>query len=360
MPKDYYKTLGIEKTATAEEVKAAFRRLALEHHPDRGGNAEKFKEANEAYQVLSDASKRSQYDRFGSVPENGGGFGGQGFNGFNGQGFGGQGVNINMEDLGDIFGGFGDLFGASASRERSHDGRDISIDAKIDFHDAVFGIDYSTEIMKPNRCSHCSGTGGEPGAKQETCPTCRGAGRVMQNRSTMFGVFQTASTCPDCRGAGKRFEKSCTVCRGSGVVRERQAIKVRLPAGIDDGNTIRVAGGGEAGERGAASGDLYVKVRVKADPKFDRHGDDILTEVNVAFADAALGTAVPVETVDGQVELKIPAGTQPGTVIKLKNRGVPRLRSDSRGDQLVTVSIEVPKKLTKKQKQLLEELRDIQ
>jgi molecular chaperone DnaJ len=355
MPKDYYKTLGIEKNASAEEVKAAFRRLALEHHPDKGGSAEKFKEANEAYQVLSDSSKRAQYDRFGSVPE-----GGQGFNGFNGQGFGGQGFNINMEDLGDIFGGFGDLFGAgNAARERQQGGRDIQIDARIDFHDAVFGTDYSAEIMKQNRCAHCSGTGGEPGAKQNNCPTCRGAGRVMQNRNTMFGVFQTASTCPDCRGAGKKYDKSCAVCRGSGVVRERQAIKVRLPAGINDGNTIRVAGGGEAGERGAAVGDLYVKVSVKADPDFNRHGDDILSEVGISFADAALGANAPVKTVDGSIELKIPAGTQPGTVIKLKGYGVPRLRREGRGDHLVTVNIEVPKKLSKKQKQLLEELRDI-
>ena len=347
MPKDYYKTLGIEKNATAEEVKAAFRRLALEHHPDRGGNPEKFKEANEAYQVLSDANKRSQYDRFGTAPEGVGGFG---------QGFGG---NINMEDLGDIFGGFGDLFGASAApSERSRVGRDIRMDAKIDFRDAVFGIDYSADIMKPTRCSQCNGSGGEPGAKQITCTACRGAGRVTQSRNTMFGVFQTTGTCPACQGTGKKFEKNCAVCRGSGVTRERQAIKVRLPAGIDDGNTIRVAGGGEAGERGAAPGDLYVTVVVKADPAFERRGDDILSEASVAFADAALGTTAPVETVDGKVELKIPAGTQPGTVIRLKNRGVPHLHKDGRGDQLVTVNIAVPKKLSKKQRQLLEELRD--
>jgi molecular chaperone DnaJ len=358
MPKDYYKTLGIDKSASAEEVKAAFRRLALEHHPDKGGSAEKFKEANEAYQVLSDAGKRAQYDRFGSVPEGASGFGGQG--GFNGQGFGGQGFNINMDDLGDIFGGFGDLFGAgNSARERSQTGRDIQIDAKIDFHDAVFGTDFSAEIMKANRCSHCSGTGGEPGAKQDDCKTCHGSGRVTQSRNTMFGVFQTTGTCPDCRGAGKKYERNCAVCHGTGAVRERQAIKVRIPAGVDDGNTIRVAGSGEAGERGAGAGDLYVKVRVKDDPKFDRHGDDVCSEVNIPFADAALGVTAPVETVDGNVELKIPAGTQPGTVIKLKGRGVPHLRNDGRGDQLVTVNIEVPKKLSKKQKQLLEELRDV-
>jgi len=353
MPKDYYKTLGIEKNASAEEVKAAFRRLALEHHPDRGGNAEKFKAANEAYQVLSDSSKRAQYDRFGTAPEGMSGFGG----GFNAQGFGGQGFNINMNDLGDIFGGFGDLFGAGAGRQQN--GRDINLDAKIDFHEAVFGVDYSTEIMKPTRCSHCYGTGGEPGSKQESCPTCRGAGRVNQTRNTMFGVFQTTGMCPDCQGSGKKFEKICTVCRGSGVTRERQAIKVRIPAGVDDGNTIRVAGGGEAGERGASSGDLYVRVLVKNDPRFARRNDDILSEASVPFAEAALGTTVFVETVDGKVELKIPAGTQPGTVVKLKSRGVPHLQHEGRGDHLVTITVEVPKKLSKKQKQLLEEFRDI-
>lgn len=354
--KDYYKTLGVEKTASSDEVKAAFRRLAMEHHPDKGGSAEKFKEANEAYQVLSDAQKRAQYDRFGSVPE-----GGQGFNGFNGQGFGGQGFNINMEDLGDIFGGFGDLFGGgSRERERASVGRDIRLDARIDFLEAVFGTDYSTEIMKSTRCSHCSGAGGEPGAKQDNCSACRGTGRVTQNRNTMFGVFQTTGSCADCRGVGKKYEKNCTVCHGNGIVREKQAVKVRIPAGIDNGNTIRVTGAGEAGERGAASGDLYVTVAVKTDPRFEREVDDILSEADISFANAALGTTVAVETVDGKFEVKIPAGIQPGTVIKLKGKGVPRLRTEGRGDHLVTVNVVVPKKLSKKQKQLLEELRDVE
>jgi molecular chaperone DnaJ len=356
MAKDYYKTLGIEKSASAEEVKTAFRKLAMEHHPDKGGNPEKFKEANEAYQVLSDDQKRAQYDRYGEVPEGGQGFPG----GFGGQGFGGngQGFNINMDDLGDMFGGFGDLFGGGAAREKNRAGRDIQIDAKIDFHEAVFGTEFSTEIMKPVKCSNCVGTGGEPGSKKTTCSTCKGSGRVAQNRNTMFGVFQTVGTCTSCHGMGDKYEKTCSICNGSGLVRDRQKIKVRIPAGIADGNTIRVTGEGEAGERGAAAGDLYVRVRVKKDPAFDRHGYDILSTAKISIVDAALGANIPVKTVDGEVELKIPAGTQPGTVIKLKGRGVPELRSDARGDHLVTVSVEVPKKLSKKQKQLLEEYRD--
>lgn len=351
MAKDYYQTLGLEKNASAEEVKTAFRRLALEHHPDRGGNAEKFKEANEAYQVLSDPQKRAQYDRFGAVPEGGQGFPG-GFSGFGGQGF-----NINMEDLGDIFGGFGDLFGGGA-RSTAHAGRDIEIDAKIDFLQAVFGTEFTTEITKPSSCPHCTGTGGEPGSKQETCSTCKGSGRIAQNRNTMFGVFQTMSTCPTCHGAGKKFDQPCTICRGSGVTRERKKITVRIPAGVADGNTIRVTGEGEAGERGATAGDMYVHVRVAPSHELARRGDDIVSEAKVSFSQAALGSSTPVQTVDGEVELKVPAGTQPGTVIKLKGRGVPHLRREGRGDHLVTVSVEVPKKLSKKQKKLLEELRD--
>jgi molecular chaperone DnaJ len=354
MSKDYYKTLGLEKNATAEDVKNAFRRLALQHHPDRGGDAEKFKEANEAYQVLSDKDKREQYDRFGTVNEGPAGAGG--FHGFNGQGF-----NVNFEDLGDIFGGFGDLFGMGGQgRQSRQKGRDIELDVRIDFSEAVFGVDHTIDIMKTVSCDHCHGTGGEPGSKQTNCPTCRGQGQVAQNRNTMFGVVQTVSVCPTCHGNGKKFEQVCSICNGSGVTRERRKMSVRIPAGISDGATIRVAGEGEAGERGRAAGDLYVHVRVKPDQRFERHGYDILNEASVPFADAALGATAQVETVDGKVEVKIPAGTQPGTVLKLKGKGVPHIHSSARGDHLVTVAVEVPKKLSKKQKQLLEELRDVE
>lgn len=349
MPKDYYKILGIEKNASSEDIKNAFRKLAMQHHPDRGGDAEKFKEVNEAYRVLSDAQKRAQYDRFGSVDES------PATGGFNG--FGGQGFNVNFDDLGDIFGGFGDIFGMGGNRGRRARGRDIEIDANISFLDAVFGVEYAVDIMKSVVCHRCHGTGGEPGSKQESCPTCHGRGQVSQNRNTMFGTIQTVSACHTCRGTGKRYERQCSECSGSGAVRERRKMSVRIPAGVDDGASIRVAGEGEAGEVGSASGDLYVRIRVKHDPRFTRQDDDIVSDVSVSFADAALGATAAIETVDGKTEIKIPAGTQPGTVIKLKGRGVTHLRSPGRGDHLVTVSVQVPKKLSKKQKQLLEDLR---
>jgi molecular chaperone DnaJ len=351
MPKDYYKVLGVEKNASAEDVKNAFRRLAMQHHPDRGGEAEKFKEINEAYQVLSDPAKRGQYDRFGSVPEGGGGFPGGGFNG--------NGFNVNFEDLGDIFGGFGDLFGMGGRGARGEErGRDIQVDVKISFLDAVFGVAHSFDLYKAVRCEKCSGSGGEPGAKQNNCPTCRGKGKITQNKNTMFGVFQSVSVCSSCRGAGRTYEKNCSVCSGRGVMRERKSITVKIPAGIADGNTIKVTGEGEAGERGIASGDLYVTIAVKSDPRFARRGFDIASEVRVSFSDAALGAVYKVETVDGEVELKIPTGTQPGTVLRLRGKGIPHLRTGERGDHFVTVIVEVPKKLSKKQKKLLEELKE--
>ncbi len=351
MPKDYYKILGVDKNASAEDIKNAFRKLAMQHHPDRGGDAEKFKEANEAYRVLSDSQKRGQYDRFGTVDQ-----APPGTNGWSG-GFSGFGGSVNFEDLGDIFGGLGDIFGMGGGRRRQDRGRDIEIDASIAFLDSVFGTEHTVDVVKAVSCSNCNGTGGEPGAKEMDCPTCRGRGQVTQNRSTMFGTIQTAIPCPSCHGRGKKFERACSICNGSGVERGRRKMSVRIPAGISDGSTIRVSGEGEAGERGRESGDLYVHVRVKPDSRFSRQGDDIINEIRIPFADAALGAVAEVETVDGKASVKIPAGTQPGTVVKLKGKGVPRLRASGRGDHLLTVSVEVPKKLSKKQKQLLEELR---
>jgi molecular chaperone DnaJ len=351
--KDYYQILGLSRGATTEEVKAAFRRLALEHHPDRGGNAEKFKEANEAYQVLSDPERREHYDRFGTVAE-----------GVPGSaGFGGQGFNVNFEDLGDIFGGLGDIFGMGgnrAARQARRGGRDIEVDAHLKFEESVFGLDYPFELLKSVKCSVCLGTGGEPGSKLETCPECRGTGRISVTQRTMFGIFQSAASCPACQGDGKRYAKKCSACRGSGAVREKRKIVVKIPAGVSDGNAIKVPYEGEAGERGAPAGDLYVRVRVKPSANFRREGDDLLVEVPVPVADAVLGGTVWVETVDGRVEIKIPPGTQPGTVLKLRGRGVPHLRREGRGDQLVAVAVEVPKKLSKKQRQLYEELKRLE
>lgn len=358
MAKDYYKDLGVEKNASADDIKNAFRRLAFEHHPDKGGKTEKFKEINEAYQVLSDSNKRAQYDRFGTAePQQGfgGGYGG----GFGGQG---QGFNINLDDLGDIFGGFGDIFGGGGrQRERDSRGHDIQVDAKINFNDSVFGTEYEFSLNKSVRCSNCQGTGGEPNSKSKTCATCHGSGQVSRQQRTVFGVIQSAVSCSDCRGEGKAYDQKCNICHGSGVSREVRKLKIKIPAGITDGATIRVSGEGEAGERNHPAGDLFVRVRVKADPRFRRVGDDIHSDLEISYPLAALGGSITAETIDGPVDLKIPAGVQPGNMIKLRGAGVPELHHrENRGDHLFTVVIKVPKKLSKKAKQLLEELKEIE
>jgi len=353
MTKDYYKILGIEKNATPEEVKTAFRRLAMQHHPDRGGDTAKFKELNEAYQALGDEGKRRQYDQFGRVFEGGG------------QGGFGQGVNhayrqagVDFGDLGDLFGGLGDLFGARTQTRAQRGGRHVEMDLRVDFKDAVFGAEREVELYKPVRCVRCAGSGGEPGAKVTQCGSCHGEGRVTTNQRTMFGVFQSVTVCGACQGEGKRIAERCSGCAGTGVTREHRSLRVKIPAGIRDGATIRITGEGEAGERGSPAGDLYLTVQVKPDARLQREGDDILSTEPVSFAHAALGTEIEVPTVDGPLTVKIPAGTQPGSVLRLKSRGVPHLRGSGRGDHLVTIAVEVPRKLNKTQKRLLEELRD--
>ncbi len=349
--KDYYKSLGIDKNATTEDIKNAFRRLAMEHHPDKGGEAEKFKEINEAYQVLSDEKKRGQYDRYGTVNDNP-------FQGGGAQGFGGQGFNVNFEDLGDIFGGFGDIFGMGGRGERANRaGADIHADITLDFNEAVFGTEKNVDLYKQVVCHNCTGTGGEPGSKEKKCNECHGSGQVTRTQRTVFGQFNTAATCTTCGGRGKTYESKCSHCSGRGIVKETKNLKIKIPAGIDNGSTLRVRGEGEA-MASAAAGDLYITMRVKPSPDFVRDEYNILSDLVLSYPAAALGTVKPVKTVDGEVELKIPAGTQSGSVIKLKNRGVPRLNADVRGDHLVRVIVEVPRKLSKKQKQLLEQLRD--
>lgn len=357
MSKDYYKTLGVGRDATDDEIKKAFRRLAHEHHPDKGGKQEKFKEINEAYQVLGNSEKRKQYNQFGTAFEGGQG----GFSGF--EGFGGANQNINMEDLGEMFsdifsGGFSGRGGArTATGSRPKRGKDIEVSINIDFLDAVTGVDYDLELYKDVACGHCEGLGREPGTEMITCKTCGGAGQVRQSSRTIFGMMQSAVTCGDCGGLGSRAKEECKDCGGVGAVKGTKKISVKIPAGVDDGGTIRVPGSGEAGARGGASGDLYITIQVPSDKRFERRGDDIFTRLNVSFPAAALGGAREVETVEGKVELKIPAGTQAGTLLKLKNKGVPHLGKSGRGDHLVEVSVDVPQKLSRRQKELLDELR---
>ncbi|HEX7484481.1 MAG TPA: molecular chaperone DnaJ [Candidatus Saccharimonadales bacterium] len=351
--RDYYEVLGVDKGASADEIKKAFRKAAVQHHPDKeGGDETKFKEINEAYEVLKDQQKRQRYDQFGhaGVGGNGGGYGGG--NPF--EGFGGQNVHFDFGDggLGDIFGQF---FGGGQQQQRGPKrGRDVETNLTLSFEQAVFGVEHELTLDMDDECSHCKGTTVEPGHSMKTCPTCKGAGQQTRVMNTIFGQIQQAVTCDTCHGTGKVPEVVCSVCKGKGTERRKQKITLKVPAGIDDGATIRLKERGEA-VGGGARGDLYVHIRVKAHKKFTREGDIILSEEHVSMIEAALGTEIEVETVDGMVRMKVPAGTQSGTDFKLSNHGVPHLRSTTRGSQIVSIIVDTPTKLTKKQKELLEQ-----
>lgn len=352
--RDYYEVLGVKKDASADEIKKAFRRAAVEHHPDRGGDEAKFKEVNEAYEVLKDADKRKRYDQFGHAGV-GGAAGGNPFGG----GFGGQGQNINFDfgdlGLGDIFSSFfGGGAGGQQGRPRQARGRDVEAGVEISFEDAVFGTEITLDLRLEDNCEHCKGTTVEPGHELKTCDQCQGSGQVMNVTRTVFGNIQQASVCPKCHGTGKVPEKACTVCHGKGTRLNKQSIELKIPAGIDDGATIRLREHGEAVANGP-KGDLYVNVRVKPHKKFTREGDLILSEEHVGMVDAALGTELDVETVDGPVRMKVPAGTQSGSDFKLSDHGVPHLKGNSRGAHIVTIIVDTPTKLSRHQRQLLEE-----
>ena len=354
--RDYYDVLGVQKGASADELKKAYRRLAVQHHPDKeGGDEAKFKEVSEAYDVLKDSQKRQRYDQFGHAGV-GGASGGQGggnpFEGFGG--FGGQNVNFDFgEGLGDIFGQF---FGGNSRQQRPQRGCDVEVQLQLTFEEAIFGLEHELSLDLDDICSHCKGTTVEPGHDMKTCPDCKGAGQRARVVNTMFGAIQQTVACDTCGGLGKVPEKVCSVCRGTGTERRKQAIKLKVPAGIDDGATIRLSGRGEAVGRGE-KGDLYVYIRVKAHKHFTREGDIILSEEHVSMVDAALGTEIDVETVDGMVRMKVPAGTQSGTDFKLSSHGVPHMNNDRRGPHIVSIVVDTPVKLSRKEKELLEELR---
>lgn len=356
--RDYYEVLGVGKSASADEIKKAFRKAAIEHHPDKGGDETKFKEINEAYEVLKDERKRQRYDQFGHAGVGSSaasdGMGGNPFGG----GFGGQGQNVHF-DFGDL--GLGDIFssffggGQQQRGGRSH-GNDVQTNVDLTFEQAVFGTEIDLNLNIQGACEHCKGSTVEPGYELKTCDTCKGSGQVVSVTRTVFGNIQQATICGTCRGRGKVPEKECTVCHGKGVQPSRQEIKLKVPAGIDDGATIRLRERGEAIANGT-NGDLYVNIRVKPHKKFTREGDLILSEEHVHMVDAALGTEIDVDTVDGPVTMKVPAGTQSGTDFKLSEHGVPHLRSKSRGAHIVTIVVDTPEKLTKKQKELLQEFK---
>lgn len=367
MSTNYYDVLGVSKSASADEIKKAFRKKAHEYHPDKGGgNSEKFKEVNEAYQVLSDSQKRDQYDQYGQTFEqaqrNGGaGFGngspfGSGFGGFSGGAgspFGGGGVEF---DLGDIF---GDIFGGNQERasSRRNRGIDLEMGISISFEEAVFGVEKNVTLEKQDTCKTCDGTGAAVGSKIVTCSKCHGQGQIRTQRRTIFGNVASSIACDKCSGMGKIPEDPCKTCKGNGVLRQEKTIAVKIPAGIDNGQKIRITGEGEAGYRGSGSGDLYLVVRVMPHKDFMRDGFTLHKELPVSFTQAALGTKIIFKTLDGDIELKIPSGTQAGTVFKIKDKGVPYINNPHhRGDLLVTARVVVPKKLSKKEKELLKQL----
>jgi len=374
MAKDYYEILGVSRDASEEEIKKAYRRLAHKYHPDKaGGDEAKFKEINEAYQVLSNKEKRAQYDQYGSTFEDAAR---GGASGFNWQDFARQagragyydfyregptGAEYQDFDFGDIGDIFGDLFGfGRRPRRKSQAGRDIETVMDITFMEAAFGAEKFITLNKTVKCSRCQGTGAEPGAKIEICPTCRGTGQVEQVRSTFFGQMRTVGICPDCQGEGRRPSKKCTKCRGRGVVKEKREIKVKIPAGIDNGQSIRLAGQGEAAPHGGRAGDLYIKIRVIPHPYFKRQNFDIYTEQEITFPEAALGTTKEIETIDGYVKLKVPAGIQSGKLLRLKGKGIPRLNSRGRGDHFVKIIVKTPTHLNRRAKKLYEELMEME
>jgi molecular chaperone DnaJ len=360
MATDYYQTLGVAKSASADEIKRAYRKLAHQHHPDKDkGNEAKFKEINEAYQVLSDQTKRQQYDQFGTTFGQGGFSGGGGQGGFGGfdfsnfaQGFGGD------DDAFDIF---SNIFGGrptASRRARRERGVDLEMNLSLTFQEAVFGVEKEISLEKIDACEHCQGSGAEPGSKISTCPKCHGQGQIRVTRRTILGQMATVATCDECDGSGKVADKACAVCKGSGQKRRVKTLKVKIPAGVENGQRIRVSNEGEVGYKGSNFGDLYLQMNVSGSPKFKREGATVFSEIPISFYQAALGATVETDTVDGMVKLKIPAGTQSGKVLRLKGRGAPILHGSGRGDHLVTVRVVTPNKLNKKEKELFKQLAD--
>ncbi len=347
MSRDYYEVLGVPRNASQEDIKRAYRQLARKYHPDVSTEPdaeERFKEVNAAYEVLSDADKRSMYDRFGTDVPNG--FGGFDFTG------GRDPFDIFAEVFGNL-GGFG--FGQS-QRSGPQRGNDVRGSLDLTFEEAVFGVEKEVEVQRQEVCPVCNGRRAEPGTSVEQCPECRGSGQVRHTQRTFLGSFVNIVTCPRCNGKGTVVTKPCHECNGNGRIYGRRKIKVSVPAGVDDGVTMRVVGQGDAGERGGPAGNLYVTLNVKPHPFFKRHNNDIILEMQINVAQAALGDTVKVPTLDGERQITIPAGTQSGAIFRLRGLGIPYLQSNGRGDQLIVVQVAVPTRLSAKQKELFQEL----
>ncbi len=352
MANDYYTVLGVDKKASKEDIKKAFRKLAHKYHPDKkGGDEAKFKEASEAYSVLSDDKKRAEYDAYGRVFSGGAGAS-SGFEGFDFSQFGGfnaqGGFDINMEDL---FGGFSDIFGG----RRANRGRDISIDIELSFKESVFGGTRKVLVTKDSTCTRCSGTGGEPGVGTKTCPTCNGKGQIVEQRRSPLGVFQTVTTCTTCHGRRVVPETPCKTCAGRGVEHRQEELTITIPPGVENGQMIRMSGAGEA-VPGGSSGDLYIKIHVEPHPRFRKEGYNLITELPIKVTDALLGADYKLETLDGSITVKVPPLRSLDEILRVKGKGVPQ-DGARRGDLLIRVKMEFPNKLSRHAKTLLEELK---
>ena len=355
--RDYYEVLGVSKGCTEDEMKKAYRVLAKKYHPDLNPNDKeaeaRFKEANEAYEVLSDAEKRRKYDQFGHAgvdPSYGGG-----------GAYGGAGMDFG--DLGDIFESFfgGGMGGSTRTRNPNapQRGGDIRLGISISFMEAAKGCRKEIEVSRYEQCDECAGSGSEKGSSPETCPECGGSGQVRTSQRTMFGVIQSTKTCPRCNGRGKLIKKPCMKCGGAGRLRRARKLEIAIPAGIDDGQMFAIRGQGDNGLNGGPSGDVNVTVTVRPDPLFERDGYNVWCDIPLTFTQAALGAKIVVPTIDGKVEYEVPAGTQSGTVFRLKNKGITAINARSRGDQYVRVSVEVPRNLNNKQKNALKEFESL-
>ncbi len=354
--RDYYEVLGVSKTADEKELKRAYRKLAKQYHPDTNQNdkvaEEKFREATEAYEVLNDPEKRKQYDQFGHSAFSQGAGGQGGFGGFGGM------------DMGDIFGDiFGDFFGGGGGRRTNpnapRQGASLRASLELEFKEAVFGVEKDLNVTVSEECTHCGGSGAKPGTKPETCPTCGGSGQVRYNQQTMFGAVSSVRPCSDCNGSGKIIKEKCPSCSGSGYVKTKKRISVTIPAGIEDGQTIRLRGKGEPGLNGGPRGDILLTLYVKPSPQFERVGNDIYYTMPISFTQAALGDELVVPTLDGEVSYPMSAGTQTGTRFRLRGKGVPYLNNSRlRGDQYITVVVQTPKNLNAEQKELLRKLEE--
>lgn len=353
MAKDYYQILGVDKKASTEDIKKQFRKLAHKYHPDKqGGDEARFKEINEAYQVLSNEKKRSEYDMYGSTfsggsNPNAGGFGGFDFSGFTG----GNGQNFEF-DLGDIF---GDMFGGGRSRVKR--GRDISVDIQITFEESVFGVKRNLLINKIGQCDTCSGGGAEPGSKTKTCTTCNGKGKIHETRRSFIGTVSVNTICPDCNGKGTIPEKPCKDCRGEGIKKKNEEINIKIPAGIENGEMIRLSGRGEAVSGGQA-GDLYVKIHVEPHKVFKRQDYDLTMDLNIKVTDALLGATYTITNIEGKnLEVKIPAGVSFGEILRVKNAGVP-IDEKRCGNLMIKIIIKTPQKLSRTARKLIEDLKE--